>query len=180
MSFSDGKKDYHLTTVRVMVDGGARRLQPTVLLRPGRVDPGTVTDGDADPLGSITVSITVKGVERKIAHPPPEISGPSNSTICRRRLRTCSPSAARATPRTRSRSGSLRAPEKKPLTVPLAKGSGTINGLLTDATGAGLGGATVTVGGGANPVTTTTLTQGTVGSTPWPAFPPRTYTVTFS
>jgi hypothetical protein len=69
----------------------------------------------------------------------------------------------------------------KNLKIALDSGSGTITGLLTDDAGAELGGATVTVGGGANPVTTTTLTQGTVGQYTLTGLPdPGTYTVTFT
>ena len=62
-------KAYNPSVVRVTVDGGTKRLQPTVLLGAGAGSiRGTVTDG-TNPLGGITVSITVKGVERKIDTP---------------------------------------------------------------------------------------------------------------
>ena len=46
----------------------------------------------------------------------------------------------------------------------LSGGAGTVTGSVVDASGAGIGGVTVTAGGSANTVTTTTLTSGAVGS----------------
>jgi hypothetical protein len=50
------------------------------------------------------------------------------------------------------------------LHLTLTAGTGTVDGTLVDINGAGIGGATVTLGGALQPVTTTTLTQGVVGS----------------
>ena len=73
------------------------------------------------------------------------------------------------------------------LTVSLVGGTGTISGTVTgpafpgDPKNGGLGGATVTVNGGIAPVTTQTLTAGTIGSYVISGLvTPGTYTVTFS
>jgi hypothetical protein len=53
---------------------------------------------------------------------------------------------------------------KTDLAVSLSSGTGVLTGQLVDASGAGIGGARVTVGGMTNPPTTDTLTAGTVGA----------------
>ncbi len=174
-------KDYNPSVVRVTVDGGTKRLQPTVLLGAGAGSiTGTVTDG-TDPLGGITVSITVKGVERKIDTPTTGNVGTFQLTDLPTPATYVLTFSGKGYTAHAESIGLAPGEKKKPLTVPLAKGSGTVNGLLTDATGAGLGGATVTVGGANDLPATTTLTEGSVGSFTLVGLPdPGTYTVTFS
>lgn len=65
--------------------------------------------------------------------------------------------------------------------VVLEGGAGDISGTVTSASGQDLGGATVTVDGGSAPVTTKTLTAGTVGAYSLSGLStPGTYTLTFS
>ena len=182
LSFADQKNHYQVTTVRVVVGGGARRIQPTVPLSAGNASiSGMVTGADGKPLGQISVTTTVKGSERTIATPTTGDVGafhlddlPTPATY----VLTFSGTGYA----THAESIDLQpGTSVKNLKIELASGSGTITGLLTDATGAGLGGATVTVGGGVNPVTTTTLTEGTVGQYTLTGLPdPGTYTVTFT
>src|SRR6478735_2238406 len=182
LSFADQKNHYQVTTVRVVVGGGAHRIQPTVPLSAGNASiSGMVTGADGKPLGQISVATTVKGTERTIATPTTGNVGafhlddlPTPATY----VLTFSGTGYA----THAESIDLQpGTSVKNLKIELTSGSGTISGLLTDDTGAGLGGATVTVGGGANPVTTTTLTQGTVGQYTLTGLPdPGTYTVTFT
>ena len=182
LSFADRKNHYQVTTVRVVVGGGAQRIQPTVPLSAGNASiSGMVTDAAGKPLGQISVATTVKGTARTIATPTTGNVGafhlddlPTPATY----VLTFSGTGYA----THAESIDLQpGTSVANVNVQLASGSGTITGLLTDGTGAGLGGATVTVGGGANPVTTTTLTQGTVGQYTLTGLPdPGTYTVTFT
>jgi hypothetical protein len=74
------------------------------------------------------------------------------------------------------------------LNVALASGTGSVSGTLVDSTGAGLGGATVTIGGSAvtggvsaAPPSTTTLTTGLVGAFVVNGLAaPGSYTLTFT
>ena len=68
-----------------------------------------------------------------------------------------------------------------PLHLKLTAGTGTVDGTLVDSTGAGIGGATVTVGGMPNPTTTTTLTEGVVGGFHLTGIPSTgSFTLTFT
>ena len=50
------------------------------------------------------------------------------------------------------------------LAVSMAGGAGQVSGVVSSSSGAPLGGVTVTLNGGATPLTTQTLTAGEVGS----------------
>jgi 5-hydroxyisourate hydrolase-like protein (transthyretin family) len=65
--------------------------------------------------------------------------------------------------------------------IEMREGTGRVSGLVKDATGNPLGGVTVAVTGGKDPITTTTLTTGQVGAyTLTGLATPGTYTLTFS
>jgi hypothetical protein len=72
---------------------------------------------------------------------------------------------------------------RRDFTVPLATGTGSLSGRVTDGSGRPLGGVTVTIGGltaGEAPATTT-LTDGDVGAFVFNGLPaPGSYTATFS
>jgi len=155
---------YQPSIVTTSVDGGAARIQPTVLLSAGNGSiSGTVTDGTT-PLGGITVATTVNNTAVSTGTPTTGQVGqfvlgdlPTPATYV---LTVSGPGYGRSTVVV-----DLGPGEQKPnLAVTLSSGTGTLTGQLVDTTGAGIGGATVNVGGMANPPTTSTLTAGAVGS----------------
>ena len=146
------------------MDGGAARIQPSVLLSAGNGEiTGTVTDGSA-PLGGTTVSTTVAGTAVTTGTPTTGDVGqfvlgdlPTPATYV---LTVSGPGYGETTVVVDLGPGELRTD----LAVSLASGTGMLTGQLVDASGAGIGGAMVTVGGMTNPPTTSTLTDGTVGA----------------
>lgn len=174
-------KGYQPSTVRATVEGGARRIQPTVVLSAGDGQiAGLVTDGSKG-IGQATVTTTVKGVDVKSGTPTTGTVGafvlgdlPTPATYV---LTVTADGYA-----TTSVVADLKPGQKLTgLTIALVKGSGQVSGRLVDSTGAGLGGAAVTVGGGADLPGTTTLTAGTVGGFSLDKLPnPGSYTLTFS
>jgi hypothetical protein len=155
---------YQPTVVQTTVDGGAQRIQPTVLLSagPGQIS-GVVTSGGA-PLGGLTVSTTVNGNQVTTGTPTTGDVGrfvlgelPTPGTYV---LTVSGPGYGGTTVVVDLGPGQRR----DDLAVSLSSGVGQLTGRLTDTDGAGVGGATITVGGMANPPTTNTLTEGTVGA----------------
>jgi hypothetical protein len=150
--------------VTTSVDGGAARIQPTVLLSASNGSiTGTVTDG-TNPLGGATVSTTVDGTAVTTGTPTTGQVGqfvlgdlPTPATYV---LTVSAPGYGQNTVVVGLGPGEQRAD----LTLSLAAGTGTLTGQLVDTNGAGIGGAIVTVGGMTNPPTTSTLTDGAVGS----------------
>lgn len=172
---------YLPSTVSTAVTGGAARIVPTVLLSAGAgTISGIVTDG-TDPIGQVTVSTTVAGQAISTGTPTSGAVG----TFTLDKLPTPATYVL-----TFSAAGfgqntvvvDLGPGQSVPaLKVTLAKGTTSVSGRLVDSTGAGIGGATVTVGGTADPPTTTTLTAGTVGAFSLDGLPsPGTYTLTFT
>ncbi|MET0866368.1 MAG: carboxypeptidase-like regulatory domain-containing protein, partial [Nakamurella sp.] len=155
---------YQPSVVQTTVDGGAARIQPTVLLSagPGRIA-GTVTDGTT-PIGGVTVSTMVDGKEISTGTPTTGAVGrfvlenlPTPATYV---LTVSGPGFGGNTVVVDLGPGQLR----DDLAISLAAGTGQITGQLIGTDGAGIGGAVVTVGGMTNPPTTNTVTAGTVGA----------------
>lgn len=172
---------YQPTNVSTPVAAGTQRYEATVTLGSalGTIA-GTVTDGTT-PLGGVTVSTTVNGKTVTTGTPTTGDVGhfvlsnlPTPATYV---LTFTSDSHGQLTDVVDLGAGQAQ----NALAITLAGGTGTIDGRLVDGTGVGLGGATVTVGGAANPPTTTTLTSGAVGTFHLAGLPtPGAYTLTFS
>ncbi|SDO43210.1 Carboxypeptidase regulatory-like domain-containing protein [Nakamurella panacisegetis] len=172
---------YQPTTVQTDVSGGAKRFEPSVLLSSGLGQiSGTVTDGTS-PLGGITVATTVDGTAVTTGTPTTGQVGhfvlgqlPTPATYV---ITFSGAGFGETTVVVDLGPGKVN----NALKVVLAKGTGNVSGVLVDSTGKGIGGATVTVGGAADPQTTTTLTAGVVGSFSLSGLPsPGSYTLSFS
>ena len=172
---------YQPTTIVDKVGGGQQRSEPIVRLRAatGSIS-GMVTDG-ANPLGGVAVVTTVDGQEVQTATPTvgtvgaftvPGLQTPGTYILTFTKDQYSSQTVA----------VDLGPGEQKTgLSITLVGGTGTASGTVTDAKGNGLGGVTVTVGGLTKPVSTTTLTTGSVGSFVIAGLPtPGSYTLTFS
>ena len=172
---------YQATTVVTTVAGGQHRYQSTVRLSVGTGSiGGLVTDGHA-PLGAVVVTTTVDGKDVTLGTPTsgnvgsfliPNLPTPETYVI------TFSAAGYGAqTSVVQLGPGQSRSD----LRVSLTPGVGSVSGVLTDAGGHGLGGATVSVGGAPTPLSTTTLTTGAVGYFTISALPaPGQYTLTFT
>jgi len=185
---------YAVKKVVTSVSGGEQRLQPSVVpsASAGTIS-GTVTDGAKRPLGNVTVSTSIAGEDVAIVTPTVGQVGQFN-------LGDLPTPGTYVLTFTSADHGStsevveLDAGQTRPgLDVELIAGTGSITGRLYGADGAGLGGATVTVGGassadgdattGGTPLvpTATTLTTGDVGSFSLSGLTaPGEYTLTFS
>lgn len=172
---------YQPATARESLVGGQSRFVSDVRLgsTAGQIS-GMVTDGTS-PLGGVVVSTTLDG--RDIAVGTPTLGVVGSFVI-----------PGLATPGTYvvtfSKEGfgdktvvvDLTAGQSRSdLVVSMADGVGTLTGRLVDSAGRGLGGATISVGGGASSVTATTLTSGDVGAfTVAGLASPGSYTLTFT
>lgn len=172
---------YLTSSVKVDLDGGAQRLQPTIILgaASGTIT-GVVSDGTKG-LGGVTVMTTVAGAEVKTGTPNTGTVGrfvlgdlPTPATY------VLTLSAEGYT--TRTIVVDLKpGQQQSALEVELVNANGQVGGRLVDKAGAGLGGATVTVGGGPDLPGTMTLTSGSIGSFSLANLPrPGSYTLTFS
>jgi hypothetical protein len=172
---------YQPTVISTRVDGGAQRLQPSVLLTagPGQIS-GVVSAGGA-PVGGITVSTTVGGTTITSGTPTTGDVGrfvlgnlPTPATYV---LTIGGPGFGSTTEVIDLGPGQQRTD----LAVTLASGTGQLTGRLVDVAGNGVGGATITVGGMTNPPTSSTLTAGDVGAFTVGGLPAGgTLTLTFS
>ena len=155
---------YQPTVISTRVNAGGERLQPSVLLTAGPgVISGVVSAGGA-PVGGITVSTTVGGTTITSGTPTTGDVGrfvlgnlPTPATYV---LTIGGPGFGSTTEVIDLGPGQQRTD----LAVTLASGTGQITGQLIDVAGNGVGGATITVGGMANPPTSSTLTAGAVGA----------------
>lgn len=180
---------YAVKTVLTAVSGGEQRLQPSVIPSSAAgVISGTVTDGTTA-LGSVTVSTTVNNETVSVVTPTVGAVGaftlgdlPTPGTYV---LTFTAEDRGSTTEIVDLAAGESRSGLKPTL----VEGTGSISGLLLGPKGDGLGGATVTVGGattsddtaGAVVPTTTTLTEGVVGSFSISGLEaPGEYTLTFS
>lgn len=159
---------YRTTTLVDTINGGDKRLEPTVLLGTGTGQiSGTVTSGST-PLGGVTVSTTVGGKPMAVLTPT---MGQVGSFVLGTLPTPATYVITFAAPGYGSQTTiiDLSAGQKKTdLNVRLTPGTGSVSGRLVDGDGNGLGGASVTVGGvssnGGPAPSTTTLTAGSVGS----------------
>lgn len=179
---------YAPTTILSKVGGGQARSEPTVRLSAGDGSiSGQVLQVDGSgakaPLGAVTVTTTVEGQPATTATPTTGQVGrfsltglPTPGTYV---LTFARPGFGATT-----RSVDLLPGQSSTLEVELRSGTGTVEGVVLDGAGAddvGLGGVTVTVGGTSTPLTTTTLTNGSVGSYALSGLAvPGSYTLTFS
>ncbi|AZI58015.1 carboxypeptidase regulatory-like domain-containing protein [Nakamurella antarctica] len=171
---------YQATSIRSTVTGGSQRFEPTVVLgtAPGSIT-GLVTDGIAG-LGGVAVATSVDGKDVVTGTPTTGSVGqfalaelPTPATYV---LTFSAKNYATQTIVVDLGPGEVLGNLK----VPMVGGTGLVSGRLVDASGKGLGGATVTVGGTENPPTTTTVTDGDVGSFSLAGLPsPGSYTITF-
>lgn len=176
---------YQAQTLVDTVDGGEHRLEPTMTLSASTGTVSGTVSADGAPLGQATVSTTVNGNPLTITTPTTGQVGafslanlptPATYVITFHAEGHGSQTTVVDLAAGQSRAG---------LNVSLASGTGSVTGRLLDAAGHGLGGATVTVGGASggaagNP-TTTTLTNGSVGSFVINGLvAPGSYTLTFS
>ena len=155
---------YQPSVLQTTVEGGSQRIQPTVLLTagPGQIS-GVVTDGTT-PLGGVTVTTTVGGK-------PVSTGTPTTGEVGRFVLGDLpTPATYVLTVSGAGFGGTTVVVDLGPgqrrddLAVSLSSGTGQLSGVLVGADGAGIGGATVTVGGMPDPPNTNTLTAGTVGA----------------
>ncbi|MDQ1741014.1 MAG: hypothetical protein QOE53_2666, partial [Pseudonocardiales bacterium] len=173
--------NYQATTVVTTVAGGQKRFQSTVRLSVGNGQiGGVVTDGH-QPLGGVAITTTVNGKDVTIGTPTSGTVGsfviPALPTPGTYVITFSAPGYGAQTSVVQLGPGQSRSGLK----VSLAAGVGSVSGVLVDAAGNGLGGATVTVGGAPTTMTSTTLTTGAVGYFSFNALPtPGSYTLTFS
>ncbi|RIJ78636.1 hypothetical protein D1871_01370 [Nakamurella silvestris] len=174
-------KGYLATTSTVSVDGGAQRINPEVLLGSNvAAIGGVVTDG-TEPIGGVTVTTTVDGKELKTGTPTTGEVGkfilgdlPTPATYV---LTFTADGFATSTMVVDLAPGT----NQTDLKVALTGGTGTVTGKLSDVSGAGLGGAVVTVGGAENAPSTITLTAGDIGTFQLTGLvSPGSYTLTFT
>jgi 5-hydroxyisourate hydrolase-like protein (transthyretin family) len=172
---------YTPTTIQTDVSGGARRFESSVPLSSGLGQiVGTVTDG-TNPLGGITVSTSVDGTTVTTGTPTTGQIGqfvlgqlPTPATYV---ITLSGPGFGEKTVVVDLGPGKA----DNNLEVQLDKGTGAVTGILVDSAGSGIGGAIVTVGGAADPPTTTTLTAGAIGSFSLSGLPsPGQYTLSFT
>lgn len=155
---------YQPSTLVDTVNGGDKRLEPTVTLgaATGQVG-GTVTDGTS-PLGGVTVSTTVGGKPLTVTTPTTGQIGnfvlgqlPTPGTYV---LTFSAPGHGADTKIVELAAGQSRGD----VNVVLAPGTGSVSGVVVDPADNGLGGVSVTVGGtavtsGAAAPSTVTLTS---------------------
>ncbi|HEY7813724.1 MAG TPA: carboxypeptidase-like regulatory domain-containing protein [Nakamurella sp.] len=160
---SFGAEGYQPTVISTTVDGGGQRLQPSVPLTAGPGQIAGLVTGNGAPLGGATISTTVGGTTVSSGTPTVGDVGrfvlgnlPTPATYV---LQISAPGYGATTQVIDLGPGQNRTD----LTFGLASGTDQVSGRLVDTAGNGIGGATVTVGGMANPPETGTLTAGNVG-----------------
>jgi hypothetical protein len=158
---------YQSSTLVDSVGGGDKRLEPTVTIAAssGQIT-GIVTDGGT-PLGGATVTTTVAGRAVRFTTPTTGQVGlyvlgnlPTPGTYV---VTVAKPGHGSTTTIVDLAAGQSRSG----LNMSLASGTGSITGRVVGASGRGLGGATVTVGGATTSThlpSATTLTAGSPGS----------------
>ncbi len=171
---------YRPTTVVEHVGGGQDRFVSEVRLATGDGQiAGVVTDGSR-PLGGVSVSTTVSDEPVSAGTPTVGEVGrfvlPGLPTPGTYVLTFVLDGYAAQTAVVELGAGQ----NVTDLAVSMTGGAGTVTGTLLAPDGAGIGGAEVSVGGLAEPVTTTTLTDGHVGAFTVGGLGPGTYTLTFS
>ncbi len=180
LSFS--ANGYQTSTVQTSVSGGATRYQPSVLLTAGSGQiVGDVTDGSGTLLGGVAVSTSINGQTVTTGTPTTGQVGHftfSNVPMPGTYVITAAKDGYGQVTQVIDLKPGV---PQTPLHLKLTAGTGTVDGTLVDSTGAGIGGATVTVGGMPNPTTTTTLTAGVVGGFHLTGIPSTgSFTLTFT
>lgn len=171
---------YQPSTVTERVLGGQNRFALDVRLGAGTGQiSGTVTDGTS-PLGGVKVSTTSGGKALVVGTPTvgqvgafvlPNLPTPATYVL----------TFAKSGFSTRTVVVDLRAGEVRgDLRIVMSGGAGVVTGTVLDPAGAGLGGVTVTAGGSATTLSTTTLTSGAVGSFTLTGLTPGSVTLTFT
>ncbi|NED93734.1 hypothetical protein G1H11_00205 [Phytoactinopolyspora alkaliphila] len=171
---------YRPTTVVEHVRGGQQRFVSSVRLATGSGQiSGRVSDGEG-PLGGVTVSTAVDDTLVAAGTPTvgdvgtfvlPGLPTPGTYVVTFTLEDYASQSAV----------VELGAGENvTDLSISMAGGAGTIAGMVTGEDGAGIGGADVSVGGLAEPVSTITVTDGSVGSFAIAGLDAGSYTLTFT
>jgi hypothetical protein len=175
---------YATTVITERVSAGAPRYRPTVRLSAsaGSIS-GTVTDGSADatPLGGVTVTTSVAGIDRTVSTPTTGAVGrfvlgnlPTPGTYV---LTFALDGFATNTEIVALGPGQAVAD----VSTTLTEGTGTVRGTTLDAAGRGLGGVEVSVGGAATEIKATSLTAGEPGAFSVSGLAaPGSYTLTFS
>ena len=174
-------KGFQPSVVQTNVLAGATRYQPAIPIAAGVGRLAGTVSSQGQPLGGVTVSTAVNGKTITSGTPTSGLVGhfdlgnvPTPATY----VLTFSLGGYGTTTEVVDLGPGQNATT---LSFTLPKGTGTVSGRLVDATGAGLGGAVITVGGVVNPPTSTTLTVGTVGSFSLDGLPsPGSYTLTFT
>ncbi|MEO7125117.1 MAG: carboxypeptidase regulatory-like domain-containing protein [Nakamurella sp.] len=170
---------YQTSTLQTTVTGGANRFVSAAVLSAGDAQiSGTVTDGTS-PVGGATVSVTVNGQLQSTGTPTVGQVGhfaignlPTPATY----ILTVSKDGYGPVSQVIDLAPSG---QQGDLTIVLTAGTGVVEGTVTGIGGVAVGGATVTAGGLANPPTTTTLTDGPIGSFRLEGLPvPGSYTIT--
>lgn len=171
---------YRPATLTERVAGGQQRFATRVGLGAGTGQiSGVVTDGRA-PVGGVVVTTTVDGTEVVVGTPTvgavgtfvvPQLPTPGTYVLEFTKEGFTPQTVVVDLQAGRSRDD---------VAVQLRGGAGTVSGRLVDRAGAGLGGATVSVGGGPTSATATTLTGGTVGAFTVTGLEPGLYTFTFT
>lgn len=163
---------YQIATVVQALRGGEDRILPTQLLSAGGGRISGIVSGADGPLGGVTVTTTVGGRVISVITPTTAVGGAvgSYSLDDLPTPGTYLITYAVEGYGTRSRIVALEAGESDlNANQSLASGTGSVTGTVTDASGDGLGGVTVTVGGvstlDGSARSTTTLTSGTAAGT---------------
>lgn len=179
LSFSSS--GYQVGTDTEVVSGGEQEVANTVTLTAAAGSiAGTVTDGTS-PLGGVTITASANGQTLTSATPTTGEVGQfslGNLATPATYLLTFSDSGY-GTQTVAEHLGAGQALTNVAITM--VGGAGQVSGKVSDPTGAALGGVTVSVAGGAKPITTQTLTAGAVGTYELSGLTtPGSYTVTFS
>ncbi|GEL95058.1 carboxypeptidase regulatory-like domain-containing protein [Cellulomonas composti] len=155
---------YQPTTSTERVLGGQERFALDVRLGAGTGSiTGTVTDGST-PLGGVKVSTTIDGKTVEVGTPTvgqvgtfvlPNLPTPATYVLTFTKDGFGSQTVVVALGPGEARGG---------VSVAMVGGTGVVSGKVVDASGAGLGGVTVTLGGAQAGLSTTTLTTGDVGA----------------
>ncbi|MEO9202944.1 MAG: carboxypeptidase regulatory-like domain-containing protein, partial [Mycobacterium sp.] len=170
---------YETSTLQTTVTGGANRFVSATLLSAGAAQiVGTVTDGTS-PLGGATVSVTVNGQQQSTGTPTVGQVGhfvignlPTPATY----ILTVAKDGYGQVSQVIDLGPSG---QQGDLTIALTAGTGVVEGTVTGIGGVAVGGATVTAGGLADAPTTTTLTDGPIGTFRLEGLPvPGSYTIT--
>ncbi|GAA5156656.1 hypothetical protein GCM10023340_45090 [Nocardioides marinquilinus] len=169
---------YKTKTVTTTVNGGEQRLQPSIVpdADAGQVS-GSVADSDGNPLGGVTVSTVVDGLDVTVITPTvaplgaftiPNLPTPGTYTL------TFTADGYGSTTQTVELGAGT---SRSDVSAVLTAGTGSVTGHVKGRDGVGIGGVSVTVGG-IDPTGTTTSDGTTDGTTDPVVVIPATTTLT--